>query len=554
MSRGASRARLRAKARPVYAATALPARVLPRAQLPLGPASAQLGGQLLSPVARLANAAVSAPGEPLAERERAAMESRFGHDFGGVRIHPEQKRGSTAAALGTRAYTLGEHIVMSPDMATADSATRHRLLAHELAHVVQQSGHSATASMRLSSARQEGEARQAATEVLAGRSAPVLTRDAHRSLAPFSDETHHAIEEAALADSGLSPAEVKSIERGNTRRDYSQVPSALNAVLLPSTSTFGGYRPEEHFDNFTYDTQTGRWRTRGVGEQKFLHLDPAAPDPSPLDYVTGQLLALARAGVDQDSLEHLGNAFHTVEDFFAHSNFLELTRGDTRFGTDLLTGSFASDPANSAVSLAHKFGAVSTPQMKQYYDKVAEENTARTEPFSHSRIAKDSPEAQGFTAARRLAALVIQQLAAEVITAMHGAKPEDRVNTMEATVIARIKRYLRPPDPKDPWWEALTQAGGATMDARLAEAERRAPATVNQWVGSPLRNLEASRDSPLAMPVGVAIPAGGSSFFQVGAGVTRPNAFDPRLPEPAAGARDQRSQPFIGAQFTARFR
>jgi len=541
---------LDAKARPLSTKTAPRVRALPHAQQPLAPA----GSQLLSPAARLADAAVSAPGARLPGRERALMESRFGHDFGGVRIHAEQKTGSTAAALGTPAYTLGEHIVMGPGMAATDNGARRRLLAHELAHVVQQRGHPATGPVRLSDARQEREAHQAATAVTAGRPAPRLTRDSRRSLAPFSDETHHVIEEAALADSGFKPEEVKSIERGNTQRDYSQVPAALNAVLLPSTSTFGGYRPEEHFDNFIYDTQTGRWRTRGEGKQKFLHLDPGTPDPSPLDYVTGQLLTLARQGTDEKSLEHLGNAFHTVEDFFAHSNFLELTRGDTSFGTDLLTGSFATDPANSAVSLAHKFAAVSTPQMQPYYQKIAEANTARTEPFSHSRLAKDSPEAQGFTAARRLAALVIQQLSAEVITAMHGAQPEERVRAMEATVVARIRRYLRPPDPKDPWWETLTQSGGATMDARLAEAERRTPATVNQWVGSPLRNLEASRDSQMAIPLGAAIPVGGSTFFQMGAGVTRPAAFDPRLPEPDARTRDQRSLPFIGAQFTTRFR
>ena len=292
---------------------------------------------------------------------------------------------------------------------------------------------------------------------------------------------------------------------------------------------------------------------QGQKQPKFLHLDPAAPDYSPLDYVRDQLLTLARERADPNSLEHLGNAFHTVEDFFAHSNFMELTRGS--FGTDLLTGSFATDPANTSVSLAHTLGAVSTPEMKQqYYDKVAEAQTARTEPMSHSRLSKDTAQSPGFAAARRLAALVIQDLTADVMAAMHKTDAEDRVHAMQATVLAKIQRYLRPPDPKDPWWEGLVERGGGAMDARLAEAEKRTPVTVNQMPLSPLRNLEASRDSTMAMPVGVATQLGKSSWLQIGAGVTRqPSALDSRLPDVDARDKDARSRPFLGAQITGRF-
>jgi len=77
-------------------------------------------------------------GAPLEASAREKMEDAFGADFSGVRIH----RGATATdlnhRLGARAFTLGSDIFFrgpSPDVATPDG---QRLLAHELAHTVQQ--------------------------------------------------------------------------------------------------------------------------------------------------------------------------------------------------------------------------------------------------------------------------------------------------------------------------------------------------------------------------------------------------------------------------------
>jgi len=67
------------------------------------------------------------------------MESRFRHDFSRVRIHADSAAHASAAALRAQAYTVGPHIAFArgaPDPAT--DAGR-RLVAHELAHVVQQS-------------------------------------------------------------------------------------------------------------------------------------------------------------------------------------------------------------------------------------------------------------------------------------------------------------------------------------------------------------------------------------------------------------------------------
>ena len=73
----------------------------------------------------------------LTRMSRTAMESRFGRDFSAVRLHIGGQAAGSAQAVGASAYTVGSHIVVGEGFA-AGSAAGQRLLAHELAHVVQQ--------------------------------------------------------------------------------------------------------------------------------------------------------------------------------------------------------------------------------------------------------------------------------------------------------------------------------------------------------------------------------------------------------------------------------
>jgi hypothetical protein len=79
------------------------------------------------------------PGRPLDPRTRSFMESRFGYDFRGVRIFHDDAAASSARAVSANAYTVGEKIVFNRGRYAPDSNSGRRLLAHELAHVVQQS-------------------------------------------------------------------------------------------------------------------------------------------------------------------------------------------------------------------------------------------------------------------------------------------------------------------------------------------------------------------------------------------------------------------------------
>jgi hypothetical protein len=80
------------------------------------------------------------PGQPLDSTVRAFMEPRFGRDFSAVRIHSDPKAADSARAVGARGYTVGSHIVFSRDNYAPATTQGRSLLAHELMHVVQQTG------------------------------------------------------------------------------------------------------------------------------------------------------------------------------------------------------------------------------------------------------------------------------------------------------------------------------------------------------------------------------------------------------------------------------
>jgi hypothetical protein len=79
-------------------------------------------------------------GTPLDTATRNFFEPRFGADFSRVRIHTDARAAASARAVNATAYTVGESIVFNRNKYSRDSSGGRRLLAHELAHVVQQLG------------------------------------------------------------------------------------------------------------------------------------------------------------------------------------------------------------------------------------------------------------------------------------------------------------------------------------------------------------------------------------------------------------------------------
>jgi hypothetical protein len=91
--------------------------------------------------------ALSGSGRPLGARARAELEPRFGFDFAAVRVHADAAATQSARDLNAKAYTVGNHVVFDAGEFSPDSPAGRRLLAHELTHVVQQSGGGAAVVM-----------------------------------------------------------------------------------------------------------------------------------------------------------------------------------------------------------------------------------------------------------------------------------------------------------------------------------------------------------------------------------------------------------------------
>lgn len=79
--------------------------------------------------------ALHGPGRPLERATRQEFEPLLGADLGAVRLHLDQP---APGALAARAFTRGSDIAFAPGQYAPGTAAGRRLLAHELAHVVQQ--------------------------------------------------------------------------------------------------------------------------------------------------------------------------------------------------------------------------------------------------------------------------------------------------------------------------------------------------------------------------------------------------------------------------------
>jgi hypothetical protein len=96
------------------------------------------GGGPLATEAEAASVAIAQGGRPLSPAERAYFEPRFGRDFSDVRVHDEPFVHPAVRAINARAFTLGTHIAFGRGEYRLETPESRRLLAHELAHTIQQ--------------------------------------------------------------------------------------------------------------------------------------------------------------------------------------------------------------------------------------------------------------------------------------------------------------------------------------------------------------------------------------------------------------------------------
>ncbi len=98
------------------------------------------GARDLAGIPSIVHEVLRSPGQALDAATRGLFESRLNHDFGHVRVHADGAAAESANAVAASAYTVGTHVVFGAGRYAPGTDAGRRLLAHELAHVVQQSG------------------------------------------------------------------------------------------------------------------------------------------------------------------------------------------------------------------------------------------------------------------------------------------------------------------------------------------------------------------------------------------------------------------------------
>ncbi|MEQ8756593.1 MAG: DUF4157 domain-containing protein [Coleofasciculus sp. G1-WW12-02] len=79
-------------------------------------------------------------GQPISNKIRQPMEQAFGADFSQVQIHTDSKSNKLNESIQAKAFTTGTDIFFKQGEYQPDNQPGQELLAHELAHVVQQNG------------------------------------------------------------------------------------------------------------------------------------------------------------------------------------------------------------------------------------------------------------------------------------------------------------------------------------------------------------------------------------------------------------------------------
>jgi flagellum-specific peptidoglycan hydrolase FlgJ len=223
-------------------------------------------------------------GRPLDQASRSYFEPRFGVDFGKVRVHDDEAAHEAAAALNAHAFTVGNQIAFAEGQHAAGTPAGQHLLAHELAHIAQRQkaptgARSDGAGQRLADTSLERNADEAASAVLAGRTAQIQagnfqlglqhkTRVPEYKQHPCDDKeptnakiigfirAHHADADAIASQAGVPADWIIAVAAEETEYGTSGI--------VTRTNNFFGLHVSGEKDTKHFDGQTGAEKTKGT--------------------------------------------------------------------------------------------------------------------------------------------------------------------------------------------------------------------------------------------------------------------------------------------------
>jgi uncharacterized protein DUF4157 len=141
-------------------------------------------------------------GKQLEPGVRTQMEEAFGTHFGDVRVHDNPSAQAKAKKVGARAFTRGRDIYLGRSAPSPESNEGKKLLAHELAHVVQQDEASAIDHSAVSQPgdKLEQTADLAATQALSGQKARMQSSGVAPGVQRDPERVSRAEVQAALTE------------------------------------------------------------------------------------------------------------------------------------------------------------------------------------------------------------------------------------------------------------------------------------------------------------------------------------------------------------------
>ncbi|WP_167759776.1 eCIS core domain-containing protein [Massilia horti] len=201
------------------------------------------GGMPGQPAAGVAEVLRSG-GRPLDAGLRSSMEGHFGRDLSQVRVHTDARAAESASGMHAAAYTVGRHIAFALGRFAPDTVKGRQLLAHELAHTVQQGfapAPTAIPAITRPVAADEGEANRVAARVGAGQHAGAIGQTTGgRALVQKQDlvEAPQTMEAPGTSAAGATPMSAASLP---VTRSFT-VPVGLrrfnNVFHIPASGSF----------------------------------------------------------------------------------------------------------------------------------------------------------------------------------------------------------------------------------------------------------------------------------------------------------------------------
>jgi hypothetical protein len=326
----------------------------------------------------IVNEVLRSRGEPLDATTRTFFEARFGHDFSRVRVHTDGQAAESSRAVNALAYTVGNDVAFDRGQYAPRTARGNALLAHELAHVVQQSrAPSALAQLGglwLGDDNDplEGEADRSAMEVLSGRAGSRKSRIRETRLqrqpagnpAPKPRDTHAQSTRAADITSprahttsnyglGVFESDLRSFAPGspclltlrlNLSFDFVDTPAGFSGSKVTGTPTRRSWSPAEQnsWTSAFVRAVTSRWSYR------YPLVVTNAADPNCL-WASGVCdRAMARVEV----IPVVSGADATVHVTRSPSDY----RARAGYGNAYVTQADIKPDADGQVAVEHEFG------------------------------------------------------------------------------------------------------------------------------------------------------------------------------------------------------